>query len=61
MNENDVIIGAIAYIFDGAINKISNRDQVYLDMYYDAVSILAHQYHVNPELVLGVGIDAKSR
>lgn len=38
--------------------RLSARDKAYLDRYYDAVSILANKYSVDPALVLGVGVES---
>ena len=37
---------------------LSARDKSYLDKYYDAVTVLAKKYKVDPVLVLGVGIES---
>jgi hypothetical protein len=42
----------------GRPRRISARDKVYLDKYYDAVAALAKVYNVNPALVLGVGAES---
>jgi hypothetical protein len=37
---------------------LSSGDKAYLDKYYDAVANLAQKYAVDPELVLGVGVES---
>jgi hypothetical protein len=39
-------------------SHLSARDKSYLDKYYDAVTVLAKKYNVDPSLVLGLGIES---
>jgi hypothetical protein len=39
-------------------SQLSERDKSYLDKYYDAVTVLAKKYNVDPALVLGLGIES---
>ena len=40
--------------------QLSARDKSYLDKYYDAVTVLAKKYNVDPASVSGLGVESAS-